>query len=149
MWGLNSCRAMFKGVSPRHDKAIFMNGLFYVAAGGAIGASCRHLLGVGAIRVFGPGYPYGTFIANIMGSFLMGLLAGWLALKISGGTNIRLFLGVGLLGGFTTFSAFSLDAILMLERKAYGAFTGYVLGSVTLSLLALMAGLILSRKILI
>lgn len=124
-----------------------MSGLLYVAAGGAIGASCRHLLGMAAMRVFGTGYPDGTFIANIMGSFLMGMLAGWLAFKISGGTNIRLFLGVGLLGGFTTFSAFSLDAILMLERKAYGAFTGYVLGSVILSLLALMVGLILSRKI--
>ena len=147
MRGLKYCRARFKRVSPRHDRANNMSGLLYVAAGGAIGASCRHLLGVVAIRVFGTGYPYGTFIANIMGSFLMGLLAGWLAFKISGGTNIRLFLGVGLLGGFTTFSAFSLDAFLMLERKAYGVFAGYVLGSVTLSLLALMVGLILSRKI--
>jgi len=124
-----------------------MSGLLYVAAGGAIGASCRHLVGMASLRVFGTDYPYGTFIANVFGSFLMGLLAGWLAFKISGGTNIRLFLGVGVLGGFTTFSAFSLDAILMLERKAYGAFASYVMGSVIVSLIALILGLFLSRKI--
>ncbi len=124
-----------------------MSGLLYVAAGGAIGASCRHLLGLVTLRVFGAGYPYGTMIANIAGSFLIGVLAGWLTFKISGGTHLKLFLGVGVLGGFTTFSAFSLDAILMLERKTYSLFAGYVFGSVIFSLLALWAGLMLSRKL--
>jgi len=124
-----------------------MNGLLYVALGGALGASGRHLLGMGAHKAFGPDYPYGTMAANVIGGFLMGLLAGWLALKVSGGTNLRLFLGVGLLGGFTTFSAFSLDAVLMYEKKAYGALISYVGGSVILSIGALMVGLILARKI--
>jgi len=124
-----------------------MSGVLYVALGGALGASSRHLLGMGALKAFGPDYPYGTMIANVLGGFLMGLLAGWLALKVSGGENLRLFLGVGLLGGFTTFSAFSLDAVLMYERKAYGALLSYVGGSVVLSIGALMMGLILARKV--
>ncbi len=124
-----------------------MNGILYVALGGALGASLRHLLGTATLKTLGPDYPYGTMMANVMGSFLMGMLAGWLALKISGGTNLRLFLGVGLLGGFTTFSAFSLEAVLMYERKAYGALAGYVGGSVILSIGALVVGLILARKI--
>lgn len=123
-----------------------MNGLLYVALGGALGASGRHLLGMGTVRAFGSGYPYGTMMANVLGGFFMGLLAGWLALKVSGGTNLRLFLGVGLLGGFTTFSAFSLEAVLMYEKKAYGALLSYVGGSVILSIGALMVGLILARK---
>ena len=124
-----------------------MNGILYVALGGALGASLRHLLGMATLKTLGPGYPYGTMMANVLGGFLMGMLAGWLALKISGGANLRLFLGVGLLGGFTTFSAFSLEAVLMYERKAYGALAGYVGGSVVLSVGALMVGLILVRKI--
>jgi len=124
-----------------------MNGLLYVALGGALGASCRHLLGGAMLKTLGPNYPYGTMAANVIGGFLMGVLAGWLVLKVSGGQNLRLFLGVGLLGGFTTFSAFSLDAVLMYEKKAYGALLGYVGGSVILSIGALMIGLIMARKV--
>ncbi len=124
-----------------------MNGILYVALGGALGASLRHLLGMATLKTLGPDYPYGTMMANVLGSFLMGMLAGWLALKVSGGQNLRLFLGVGLLGGFTTFSAFSLEAVLMYERKAYGALAGYVGSSVILSIGALVVGLILARKI--
>jgi len=124
-----------------------MNGILYVALGGALGASGRHLLGMATLKTLGPDYPYGTLAANVIGGFLMGLLVGWLALKVSGGTNLRLFLGVGLLGGFTTFSAFSLDAVLMYEKKAYGALLGYVGSSVILSIGALMIGLILARKV--
>lgn len=123
-----------------------MNGLLYVALGGALGASGRHLLGQATTKMFGHGYPYGTFIANILGGFLMGVLVGWMAHKVSGGENLRLLLGVGLLGGFTTFSSFSLDAVLMYERKAYGELLGYVGGSVLLSIFALLLGLILARK---
>ena len=124
-----------------------MNGVIYVALGGAIGASLRHLLGIAATKILGPAYPYGTLADNILGSFLMGALAGWLALKLSGGQNLRLFLGVGLLGGFTTFSAFSLDAVLMYEKKAYSALAGYIGSSVILSIAALIIGLIAARRI--
>lgn len=124
-----------------------MNGLIYVALGGALGASARYGLANAAARVSGPGFPVGTLAANIVGSFAMGVLAAWLAAKVSGAENMRLFLGVGLLGGFTTFSAFSLEAVTLIEKKSYGAFAGYVGSSVVLSLLALAAGLILARKV--
>jgi len=123
-----------------------MNGLIYVALGGAIGASCRHLLSLGATRLWGMGYPYGTFAANVLGSFLMGCLAGWLAAKLSGSEPLRLFLGVGLLGGFTTFSAFSLEAVMMYQRKAYVTLIAYASGSVIVSIIALILGLIFMRK---
>lgn len=124
-----------------------MSSLFYVALGGALGASARHMLGGAVMRVSGPGFPYGTMTANILGSLLMGLLAGWLAARSSGDSALRLFLGVGLLGGFTTFSAFSLEAMMLLEKKTYAPFAVYVGGSVVLSLMALMLGLIIARKI--
>ena len=124
-----------------------MQTLFSVAAGGACGAVMRYLLGVQALRL--AGWPYGTFAANILGSFLMGVLAAVLALR--GGADQekwRLLLGVGLLGGFTTFSAYSLEVALMIERRAYGQAAAYSLGSVVLSIAALFMGLILARKVL-
>jgi CrcB protein len=126
-----------------------MQTLFLVAAGGATGAVARYLLGVQAMRALGGGWPYGTFAANILGGFLMGVLAGVLALR--GGADQekwRVLLGVGVLGGFTTFSAYSLEVALMIERKAYGQAAAYSLGSVVLSVLALFAGLILMRRVL-
>ena len=107
-----------------------MNSLLYIALGGALGASGRHLAGQMVHKIMGQGFPYGTMAVNIFGSFLMGILIGWLAMRSSGGENWRLFLGVGVLGGFTTFSAFSLDAILLYEKKAFGALMTYVTGSV-------------------
>ncbi len=124
-----------------------MSSLLYVALGGAIGAIARHLLGGAIMRAAGPGFPYGTMAANVLGSFLMGVLVAWLAARASGDSALRLFLGVGLLGGFTTFSAFSLEAIMLLEKKAYAPFMAYVSGSVLLSLLVLMLGLMTARKI--
>ncbi len=123
-----------------------MTAIFYVALGGAIGASARHLLSQASLRLFGPGFPVGTLCANILGSLLIGVLAGYLAHKAGqSGQTLRLFLGVGVLGGFTTFSAFSLESFLMLEKKAYGAFMAYVSSSVLISLAALALGLWLSR----
>ncbi len=124
-----------------------MPSIFYVALGGALGASARHLVGQAVDRAHGGSFPMGTMSVNILGSFLMGLMIGWLALRVSGGETWRLFLGVGLLGGFTTFSAFSLDAIVLYERKAYGALMSYVGLSVSVSIAALFLGLILMRKL--
>jgi len=126
-----------------------MQTLFLVAAGGATGAVARYLLGVQAMRSLGGAWPYGTFAANVLGGFLMGVVAGVLALR--GGADQekwRVLLGVGVLGGFTTFSAYSLEVALMIERRAYGQATAYSLGSVVLSVLALFAGLILMRRLL-
>ncbi|WP_298913007.1 fluoride efflux transporter CrcB [uncultured Algimonas sp.] len=116
-----------------------------VALGGGIGAVGRHGLGQLALRAFGPGFPVGTMAANVLGGLLMGVLAGWLATK-DGGNDLRLLLGVGLLGGFTTFSAFSLEAWLMLEKGRYGALAAYVGGSVLLAVIALGFGLMVARK---
>ena len=92
-----------------------MSSILYVALGGALGASGRYLLGQGASRVFGAGFPIGTLSANIIGSALMGVLFGYLSSRGSDSDTMRLFLGVGLLGGFTTFSAFSLESLSLIH----------------------------------
>ena len=125
-----------------------MNKLFLVALGGAVGSTARYALGGLTLRWFGPGWPYGTFAANLIGGCLIGLLAGYLAHR--GGADqerLRLLLQVGVLGGFTTFSAYSLETALMIERKAYGAAAGYAVSSVVLAVLAFFAGLILARRV--
>lgn len=124
-----------------------MEKLLLVAAGGATGAMARYALGIQAMRLFGPAWPFGTFLANILGGLLMGMLAGFLAHR--GGADqerLRLLLGVGVLGGFTTFSAFSLETALMIERRAYGVAASYATASVLLSITALFAGLLLARR---
>jgi len=124
-----------------------MINLALVGAGGAVGAMARYLTGWTWLRLFGPAHPYlATLIVNVVGGLLMGLLVGALAFKINeGGDRVRLLLAVGVLGGFTTFSAFALEALSMLERKNYGIFAAYTFGSVVLSILALMLGLALAR----
>ena len=127
-----------------------MERLLYVAAGGALGSVARYQTGVWALRLLGPGRPWaGTFAVNIVGGFLMGLLVGVLALR--GGADQdrwRLLLAVGVLGGFTTFSSFSLDTALMIQRRAWDAAFGYALASVVLSISALFIGLTLARRLL-
>lgn len=119
-----------------------------VAAGGAIGAALRHLVGLGAMRLCGTGFPVGTLAVNVVGSFIMGALIAWLALKApGGGQNLRLFLATGVLGGFTTFSAFSLEVVLLWERGAPGPALGYVAASVAASIAALVAGLAIVRAL--
>lgn len=116
-----------------------------VFAGAGIGGALRHGVNLASERLFGSGFPYGTLFVNIAGSLLMGLLAGYFATRAGIPQHVRLFLTTGVLGGFTTFSAFSLDAALLIERHAYWSAAAYMLGSVILSLVALFAGLSLFR----
>jgi CrcB protein len=125
-----------------------MNTLVLVAAGGAAGAVARYLIGLQTLRMFGAAWPYGTLAVNVLGGFLMGALAGLLAIR--GGPDqekLRLLLGVGVLGGFTTFSAYSLEVVAMIERRAWLQAATYSLGSVVLSVAALFAGLWLIRRL--
>ena len=115
-----------------------------VMAGGAIGSGARYGVGMLALRKLGPQYPWGTLAVNLIGGFAMGLLAG-LLVRHGGSEQTRLLVGVGVLGGFTTFSAFSLDAVTMIEHGQWGAAVGYALVSVIGSVLALFAGLSLVR----
>lgn len=117
-----------------------------VAAGGAIGAVARYLTSVGAIRFLGTGFPWGTMAVNVIGSFLMGLLVVYLAHKDA--TRFAPFLLSGILGGFTTFSAFSLDALAMYERGETMLAGFYVGASVILSLSALAVAMVLAREVL-
>lgn len=116
-----------------------------VAAGGALGASARYLTGVAVMRSFGPGFPLATLVVNVIGSFLMGVLV--VILAHFGGTRFAPFLAIGALGGFTTFSSFSLDAITLIERGATGHAALYIGSSVILSLAALFSGLALARAV--
>lgn len=118
--------------------------LIAVAAGGAIGAVCRYSVGLLAANLV---FPWGTMIVNIAGSFLMGLLMAAFAQVWDASQATRLFLTVGILGGFTTFSAFSLDSILLLEKGQTLAAVFYIVASVILSLGALALGMMLIRMI--
>jgi CrcB protein len=126
-----------------------MDKLFLVAAGGAAGAVLRYLAGGQTLRLFGPGSPYGTFLVNVLGGLAMGALVTFLALR--GGADQerwRLLLGVGALGGFTTFSAFSLEMALMIERREWPQAFAYSTLSVVVSVAALFAGMLLVRRVL-
>lgn len=116
-----------------------------VALGGAIGSTLRYLVGLASGWLFGIGFPWGTIAVNIAGSLAMGLLIGLAASKFQLTNELRVFIATGILGGFTTFSAFSLDFALLFERKDYGLAGLYLAGSVGLSILALFAGLYLVR----
>jgi len=119
--------------------------LLLVMLGGALGSGARHLVGRATLALFGPALPYGTLAVNLVGGFAMGCLVGVLA-RTEGAEPWRLFLGVGVLGGFTTFSAFSLDVVTLVERGATAIALGYVLLSVVGAVLALAAGLTLARS---
>tara|TARA_Y100000815_G_scaffold138843_2_gene125403 strand:+ start:250 stop:627 length:378 start_codon:yes stop_codon:yes gene_type:complete len=121
--------------------------LLIVMLGGAIGAGGRHMVGKLSLLWFGPGYPWGTLAANLIGGLLMGLLVGAMARAGVGGEQWRLFLGTGILGGFTTFSTFSLDAMNMIERGDWAGMLGYVLISVIGAIAAVAAGLALVRAV--
>jgi fluoride exporter len=125
-----------------------MTRFLIVAAGGGVGAALRYGVGLGLGRVLpGAAWPWGTFAVNGLGGLAMGLLVGWLAQRgVSNAETWRLLIGVGLLGGFTTFSAFSLEVALMIERRQMGLALGYALASVIVAVVALFVGLWIMRR---
>jgi fluoride exporter len=118
-----------------------MNPLILTMAGGALGAGARYLTGVGATRALGSAWPWGTLFVNLVGGLLVGLLAA----RVAADDPWRLFLGVGVLGGFTTFSAFSLETFGMIERGAWGHAIGYAMLSVVASVGAVALGMAVAR----
>jgi CrcB protein len=122
--------------------------LLLASAGGAIGAGARHLVNVGMGRMLGTAFPWGTLTVNIVGSFLMGLLIEYFLLRGISSSETRTFLATGILGGFTTFSAFSLDVAVLMDRKEHAAAALYMAGSVGISILMLYAGFALARQVL-
>lgn len=120
--------------------------LLLVMAGGSVGAGARYLTGRGALAAFGPGWPWGTLICNVAGGLLMGVLVGAL-LRFSAAEPWRLLLGVGVLGGFTTFSSFTLETVTMAQRGDWFGAATYVAVSVAGSIAALLAGLAVMRSV--
>lgn len=119
--------------------------LMLVAFGGGLGAVLRHLTILATVRIFGVEFPFGTVFINVLGSFAIGLCVEIIARRFGGSPELRLFITTGVLGGFTTFSTFSLDFAHLFERDAIIAAVGYVLASVVLSILAVFAGLWVAR----
>jgi CrcB protein len=122
-----------------------MIGYVVVFVGAGVGGVLRHFMNIWVARFAGTHFPMHTLVINVTGSMVMGMVAGWFALKGGATGHLRLFLATGVLGGYTTFSAFSLDAILLVERHDYLLAAYYIGGSVVLSLLGLMAGLWIMR----
>jgi CrcB protein len=119
----------------------------WIALGGAIGATLRHVVNVLVARIAGSDFPWHTMLINISGSFVMGVLVTLMALRWNVTLELRAFLTTGILGGYTTFSALSLDFAVLVERKAYVLAGAYALGSVALSLVAIFAGMALARTL--
>jgi CrcB protein len=122
-------------------------GYLIVFLGGGAGAALRHGVNLAVARWLGTAFPLHTMLVNVSGSLAMGLLAGWFAFKGDASQPWRLFLATGVLGGYTTFSSFSLDAVLLYERGEWGPAAAYVAGSVVLSIAGLMIGLWLARQV--
>ena len=125
-----------------------MQAYLLVFVGAGLGGSLRHFLNITLSRAFGTDFPWSTSFINVSGSLVMGLLTGWLAFRAGGGwtQHTRLFLATGVLGGYTTFSTFSLETILLFESGKIAAALAYVVGSVLLGALSLWAGLALMRS---
>lgn len=125
-----------------------MLGYLVVFVGAGIGGSIRHGFNIGVARLLGTAFPYNTLVINVLGSFVMGVIAAWFALKGNAVGHMRLFLATGIMGGFTTFSAFSLDTILLWERGNHTLALAYVLASVLGALAGLALALWIVRTIL-
>jgi CrcB protein len=121
--------------------------LSMVALGGALGSLARYLVAGAVQPAWWPGFPFGIFVVNITGGLAMGLVTALAALKLNLAPEMRAFLTTGVLGGYTTFSTFSLDSAMLMQRGAYAQAGAYVIGSVVLSILALFAGLWLVRAL--
>lgn len=117
-----------------------------VFLGAGLGGMCRYAVGVAMLRAFGPGFPVGTLTVNIIGSLLMGVLAALFALKLEAGQMTRLFLTTGFLGGFTTFSTFSLDTVTLFERGRIAVAALYVVASLAGGFAALALALVVLRR---
>lgn len=124
-----------------------VGGYLIVFVGGGLGAAMRHGVNRASLAWFGPDYPYGTLFVNIIGGLLMGMFAELFLVKGGGSQEWRLFLTTGLLGGFTTFSAFSIDAALMWQRSDYAALGAYIVASVLFSVVALFMGMAAVRAL--
>ena len=124
-----------------------LRGYLAVFLGAGLGGILRHVVNRASLAWLGPGFPYGTLIVNVVGGLLMGVVAELFLAKGGGSQEFRLFITSGLLGGFTTFSAFSLDAAMMWERSDYAALSGYVIASVVLSIGALFVGMAAVRSL--
>jgi CrcB protein len=122
--------------------------LVWAMVGGALGSGARHLVNIGMGRLLGAGFPWWTLFVNVTGCFLMGVLIEALALKFQGSQDLRTFLATGVLGGYTTFSAFSMDFAHLMQRHDHLQAGLYLAGSVGLSILAIYAGLWLTRAVL-
>jgi len=118
-----------------------------VAVGGALGSVLRYLVAGAVQPAWWQGFPFGIFVVNITGGLAMGLITALAALKLNLAPEMRAFLTTGILGGYTTFSTFSLDSAMLMERGAYAQTAAYVIGSVVLSILALFAGLWIVRAL--
>ncbi len=116
-----------------------------VAAGGAVGSVLRYYVGQWALRLAGPSFPWGTLTVNVVGCFVIGVFAELIARRFEASEELRLLLITGFLGGFTTFSAFSLDAVALFERGAVATSAAYVIASIGLSIAAVIAGLAVMR----
>ncbi len=122
-----------------------MTNILLAALGGAIGSVLRYLVGVFTVRWFGPSFPWGTLSVNIVGSFIIGLTVEMIARRFNASMELRVFIVTGIIGGFTTWSSFSLDTMVLFERGAFAAAAAYVIGSLVVSFAAVFAGLALGR----
>ncbi|MDO1583764.1 fluoride efflux transporter CrcB [Rhizobium oryzicola] len=125
-----------------------MLNVLLVAFGGAVGSVCRYLTGVFMTRLYGPMFPWGTLTVNVLGSFAIGFLTELVARRLNASMEMRLLIVTGFLGGYTTFSSFSLDTVALMERGASAAAVSYVVVSLVVSLAATFGGLALGRAVL-
>ncbi len=126
-----------------------MSMILSIAAGGAIGAVGRYLTMSGVGHLIGHGFPYGTLVVNVIGSFVLGALIEVMALTWSPGPELRAFFVIGVLGAFTTFSTFSLDVVTLIERGEFLSAASYIIASMVLAVAALFIGMIIFRQLLV
>lgn len=124
-----------------------MLNIVLVAIGGAIGSVARYLVGVWGVKLAGPNFPWGTITVNVVGAFLIGLMVEMVARRFDASSEVRVFIVTGIIGGFTTWSSFTLDAVVLFERGDMGLAAVYLLASLVVSFAAIFAGLALGRAL--